>query len=247
MPVSLGDPSYTDTESPAEQAEINRIQERVSNPTFVPIDRTAPLCYRFVPDQAQDALLLSECASRKTPEALFVPQKNRNRIVQQRYIHARDRGMLLLQTDGACANNGQPQPLAGIGFVYAPPNPLKPAEKGLFIMRLSPEDATSNRAELLAVITALRARFWLGEGFHTVVFATDSEYVVKGCTEWCRAWEARGWRNARGQRVKNRELWEELIWNIEWVRHRGCEILFWQIPREWNTKADAAAKSVTNS
>ncbi|KDR85707.1 hypothetical protein GALMADRAFT_51234, partial [Galerina marginata CBS 339.88] len=159
-----------------------------------------------------------------------------------RYIHARDRGMMLIQTDGACLSNGLPQPRAGIAYVYAPPNPLRPLEDGVSESLLDPADATNNRAEMLAVITAIRARIWWGEGFHTIVFATDSEYVVKGCTEWCRAWERRGWKNSRGQPVKNRDLWEELVWNIEWTRHRGCEVSFWQIPREWNGKADAAAK-----
>jgi len=192
LPVSFDDLSYTETESLAEQAEIGRMLERVSNPTFVHIDRTAPLCYRFVPDEVQDASLLSQCASRKTSEALFVPQKNRNSIVQRRYIHSRDRGILLLQTDGACSDNGQAQLRAGIAYVYAPPNPLRPDDKGVIASKLSPEDATSNRAELLAVITALRVRFWPGEGLHTIVFATDSEYVVRGCIAWCRIWAVRG-------------------------------------------------------
>jgi len=242
---SFSDPRFAESESPTEHEEILQVLQRVQNPTFVPIDRAAPLCRRFVPD-AEDqevALLLAECASRNIPEVLFPPQKNRGTVAARRYIHARDRGMLLLQTDGACLNNGQPGPRAGAAWVFGPPNPNKPTDNGICAMTLDGADATSNRAELIAVITALRARIWWGEGFHTIVVATDSEYVVNGCTERCRAWEARGWKTSRRQPVQNRDLWEELIWGIEFIRHHGCDVQFWQIPREWNGKADAAAKT----
>jgi ribonuclease HI len=43
--------------------------------------------------------------------------------------------------------------------------------------------ATSNRAEMLAVINALLIHFWMGEGFERIVIATDSEYVVRGICE----------------------------------------------------------------
>ena len=220
-----------------------RVLQLHVNSAFVPIDRTAPLCRRFVPEPEDE--LLNECAVRKTPEALFPPRKNRGTIVKERYTHARDRGVMLLQTDGACLNSGQLErgPRAGSAYVYGPPNPHKPNDTGVSATKLPPEDATSNRAELIAVITWVRARIWWGEGFHTVVVATDSEYVVNGATEWCRTWEGRGWKTSTRKPVKNKDLWEELVWNIEWVRHWGCEVLFWQIPREWNGKADAAAKS----
>ncbi|KAK4194086.1 RNase H domain protein [Triangularia verruculosa] len=83
---------------------------------------------------------------------------------------------------------------------------------------------TSNLAELRAVIAALRFRHWPGEGFHTMVIATDSEYV-------------RG-----GEAVKNRDLWEALLGEIERYKDKGMAVEFWRIPSEWNTVADAAAK-----
>ncbi|KAF8914381.1 ribonuclease H-like domain-containing protein [Gymnopilus junonius] len=208
--------------SQAEQAEINLVNERVLNPTFYPVDRTQPLAWNFIPDQ-QDEPLLNECTRLKTPEALFPPQWNRGTAQGMRYIHIRDRSMVLIRTDGACLENGSEQPArpprAGYAYVYSPPLP-NAAASGICSGKLEPADATSNRAELIAVITALRTR----------------------CTQWCRVWQGRRWRTAAGKPLKNNDLWEELIYNIEWMRHRGCEVMFWQIPREWNTKADLAAK-----
>jgi ribonuclease HI len=57
-----------------------------------------------------------------------------------------------------------------------------------------PSLQTSNRAELRAVIAALRFRAWQGEGFKSLVIATDSEYVVEGATNWARGWLRNNWR-----------------------------------------------------
>lgn len=39
---------------------------------------------------------------------------------------------------------------------------------------------------------------------------SDFQYLVKGITEWVRPWKSRGWKNAEGRRVRNRDLWQEL-------------------------------------
>ena len=224
----------------AEVDDLNRILARMRMSATVPIDPSAPLCRAFVPDPHDEPSLI-ECERRSTPEALFPPQWNRGTFPMIRYIHIRDRNMVLLQTDGACLDNGGRQPSAGYGLVCGPPLPGYP-DHGVLSVKLPPADATSNRAELIAVIAVLGGRIWAGEGFDKVVVATDSEYVVKGCTERCRKWQARNWKTSAGQPVKNKDLWEELIWTVEEMMRRQCEVLFWQIPREWNSKADAAAK-----
>jgi ribonuclease HI len=38
----------------------------------------------------------------------------------------------------------------------------------------------------------------------------DSQYVLKGMTEWLRNWKARGWRTAQRKPVLNAELWQAL-------------------------------------
>ncbi|HEY9721706.1 MAG TPA: ribonuclease HI, partial [Oscillatoriaceae cyanobacterium] len=67
--------------------------------------------------------------------------------------------------------------------------------------------STNNRAELLAVITGLRAL----KRPCRVKVVTDSQYVIKGMTEWVPGWKRRGWKTAAGEPVKNRELWEALV------------------------------------
>jgi ribonuclease HI len=58
---------------------------------------------------------------------------------------------------------------------------------------------------------------------------SDSQYVLKGLTEWRKGWERKGFRNAAGQPVSNLALWQKLFAladvrkvTTEWVRgHAG--------------------------
>ncbi|OAQ57224.2 ribonuclease H domain-containing protein [Pochonia chlamydosporia 170] len=136
-----------------------------------------------------------------------------------RFIRRDDSEQLLIYADGACLNNGQPNPKAGWAFVFKP-DTNQPS--GIVSARLEKKgpfgDAfaqTSNRAELRAVLAALRFRHWRGGGFSTLVFATDSEYVAEGATSWIRGWVRNGWKTSTGADVKNKDMWEVLLGEVE--------------------------------
>ena len=42
-----------------------------------------------------------------------------------------------------------------------------------------------------------------------VVFVSDSQYLVKGMSEWVRGWKARGWKRKSGA-IENLALWQAL-------------------------------------
>lgn len=67
--------------------------------------------------------------------------------------------------------------------------------------------STNNRAEIMAATIGLLAL----KRPCAVTVVSDSQYVVKGMTEWVHGWRRKGWRNAAGEPVKNKELWEGLI------------------------------------
>ncbi|KAK6824303.1 hypothetical protein RU639_005017 [Aspergillus parasiticus] len=81
-----------------------------------------------------------------------------------------------------------------------------------------------------------------GEGFNSLVIATDSEYVVEGVTSWVRGWIRRGWKTSMGAAVKNRDLWECLLGEMEKWDSNGMQVKFGRIPRDWNTDADYHAR-----
>ena len=181
-----------------------------------------------------------------TPEIMFPPSLAFNaRPIALRFIHQIKTTMFLIYTDGACLNNGGANPRAGCSFVFS----TSASKPGYVRFRLEDQgptgevhQQTSNRAELRAVIAALRFRSWQGEGFDNLVVATDSEYVVEGATSWVRGWLRRDWRTSTGAPVKNRDLWECLLGDIARLNDEGLEIEFWRIPRDWNQEADFHAK-----
>jgi ribonuclease HI len=65
---------------------------------------------------------------------------------------------------------------------------------------------TNNRMELMAVIQALQAL----KRPCSITLHVDSQYVLKGMTEWLTGWKAKGWRTSTKQPVKNVDLWQAL-------------------------------------
>lgn len=179
-----------------------------------------------------------------------VPILNLTRLVLRRRCVPRIGSLktMLIFTDGSCLASGALDARAGWAFIF------KPGPEGVVSRMLEqkgPDNelhvATSNRAELRAVIGALEFRAWWGEGWERIVIATDSEYVVNGATVWLRTWAARGWRTSGRTVVHNRDLWERLSERMGKCAEGGCEVSFWRIPRDWNTEADQAAKATAKN
>lgn len=99
-------------------------------------------------------------------------------------------------TDGACSGN----PGNGGWGVVLRFNGIEKELSGYEV------NTTNNKMELTAVIEALKA---LKEPCE-VVLTTDSQYVMKGFTEWMPNWIANNWKNASKKPVANQELWQEL-------------------------------------
>lgn len=133
-----------------------------------------------------------------------------------------------LYTDGACSGNPGP---GGWGALLR----CKGVEKEL---SGGENNTTNNRMELRAAIEGLKAI----TRPCTIDLYTDSQYVMKGVTEWLAGWKARGWKSANKQPVKNQDLWMELdsevarhSINWHWVRgHSG---------HPENERVDALARS----
>lgn len=99
-------------------------------------------------------------------------------------------------TDGACKGNPGP---GGWGALLK----LGAVEKTL---HGGEPLTTNNRMEMLAVIEALGAL----RRPCKVLLHVDSQYVMKGMTEWIHGWKQRGWRTADKKPVKNADLWQRM-------------------------------------
>ncbi len=114
-----------------------------------------------------------------------------------------DEPEVFLYTDGACSGNPGP---GGWGALLK-----HPKTKSIKTLSGGHPQTTNNRMELTAAIEGLRSlkpgKRW------RVHLVSDSEYVIRGLTEWIEGWVAKDWR--RGTKrdsspVKNADLWKTL-------------------------------------
>lgn len=114
-------------------------------------------------------------------------------------------GRIFVYTDGSCIGNPGPGGWAAL---------IKEADKVRELCGNNPH-TTNNAMELTAVITALKK---IKESSVVEVFS-DSKYVVDSVSKgWIYNWQHNGWYNSSGNPTPNRELWEELLIQLE--RHK---------------------------
>lgn len=110
--------------------------------------------------------------------------------------------------DESCLGNGRegsnPGGAAGVIEYVSPSGRLSRHDYWV-----SEPATTNNRMALRSAIEALRGISRKGARFR-VSFTSDSQYLVKGMSEWVEGWEARGWRKKDGP-ILNLELWQELV------------------------------------
>lgn len=104
--------------------------------------------------------------------------------------------IVYIYTDGACRGNPGP---GGWGVL------LRYKDKELELCGGEP-DTTNNRMELTAAIRGLEAL----KRPSKITLATDSQYVMKGISEWLPNWIRKGWKTAANAPVKNADLWRRL-------------------------------------
>lgn len=102
-------------------------------------------------------------------------------------------------------------------------------------------DTTNNRMEIMGVLKAIE--YALEYKAEEITVYSDSQYVVKGLTQWSLAWGRNNWMKKDGWEwvaVKNADLWKEL------VKHRDKVKLIWvrgHNGNEFNEVADQLVKS----
>jgi len=136
---------------------------------------------------------------------------------------------LVVYTDGSCLGNPGPG-----GWAWAIPD-------GRYDSGGEPL-TTNQRMEITGALEALRAIGTEG-GSAVLTVMSDSSYVVKCFQDrWWEGWLRRGWRNAAGKPVANRDLWEPLLREVletdrqivfRWVKGHSGE--------RWNDFVDQLA------
>lgn len=110
--------------------------------------------------------------------------------------------MITIYTDGS--SRGNPGP-GGWGAVIGDRDEVR--EIGG-----SEKHTTNNRMELKAAIRALES---LEPSEEKIIIHTDSQYVMKGITEWVKVWVIKNWKTSAKKPVENQDLWQALLKNVE--------------------------------
>lgn len=150
-------------------------------------------------------------------------------------------GKVVIHTDGGADPNPGP---GGYGVVLRYKGHKKELSGGF---RLT----TNNRMELLACIKGLRA---LKQECDVVLYS-DSKYIVNSVMQgWAKRWQANGWKKGKKRKIKNVDLWKQLLelckqHNVEfkWIRgHVGvpdnekCDQLAAEASRKHDLSIDVA-------
>ncbi|KAK2467368.1 hypothetical protein APHAL10511_000603 [Amanita phalloides] len=175
------------------------------------------------------------------PTDLFAVQSNRATLPGYRFIRKVNIRQMLLFVGGACIDDEARGARAGWAICVGPGSVIKGRVE-------CPEAETesgqiSNRVELQSAIVALSLQSWKGEGFNSVVVATDSKYVVKGYCDWLPLWKRRKWKTESGTDVVNRDDWEALEKKIHMLARNSVRVRFWRVPSEWNEASKYARQA----
>jgi|SRR5690242_16670491 len=135
-----------------------------------------------------------------------------------------DLSLLAIYADESCLGNGREgsNPGGAAGVIEYWNSATERLTR--FDYWVSEPGTTNNRMALRSVIEAFRAISRKGTRFR-VVFTTDSQYLVKGMTEWVHGWSARGWKRKGGE-IENLALWQAAVVEaskhvVEWRWVRG--------------------------
>lgn len=104
------------------------------------------------------------------------------------------------------------------------------------------EHTTNNRMEMRAVIQGLKNTPENSE----VEIHADSEYVIKGATEWVNNWQKNNWRTKAKKDVLNKDLWLELL-----AEMRGRKVVWNKVAghsgHSYNDRCDEIATSFADN
>jgi ribonuclease HI len=129
---------------------------------------------------------------------------------------------VLVHADESCLGNGTEPPNPG-GNAALIEVPAGDSLARWDFFECSP-NTTNQKMALAGAIAVLE---WLRRRWQRVdaVYVSDSEYLIKGMSEWVKDWQARGWKRKTGP-VDNLELWQKLVQaeaghTVQWRWVRG--------------------------
>lgn len=118
---------------------------------------------------------------------------------------------LYIFSDGNCKGNGKKYARAGYSVFFTDNNdsPYFKFNK----TRLVVSDPTNNKAELSGIKYIYKTISENQDAFKGKknIICTDSMYSINCIDKWSKGWSKNGWKNSKGQEVKNKELIQDIL------------------------------------
>ncbi|WFD36447.1 hypothetical protein MCUN1_003326 [Malassezia cuniculi] len=116
---------------------------------------------------------------------------------------AAEKDTIVVYTDGSSRGNGRFGAVAGYGVYWEDPK----YHHLNISKRLAGKEQTNNRAELQAIIAAVKA---CPDPSAKLRICTDSQYSINAVNSWMPKWRKNGWITTTGKPVLNKDLIVEL-------------------------------------
>ncbi|XP_040204595.1 ribonuclease H1-like isoform X1 [Rana temporaria] len=127
-------------------------------------------------------------------------QEAQNFVEERDYPPKRERSAVVY-TDGCCSRNGRYGARAGVGVYWGAGSSQNVSER-LYGRQ------TNQRAEIQAACRAVEQA--QSQNITRLNIRSDSEFTIKGATEWMPRWKQNGWTTYNGGDVVNKEDFQKL-------------------------------------
>lgn len=149
--------------------------------------------------------------------------------------------------DGSCNGNGKATNEGGWAYYFLELND----DNNIIVIKSDNErikNTTNNQMELIAAINGcIHCLKYMSEHYNedwNCEVYTDSAYIHNCMAQkWYINWRRNGWRNAKKEPVKNKELWEQLIPFFENKHFKFLKVAG-HSGVEWNEKVDKLARGL---
>lgn len=133
---------------------------------------------------------------------------------------------LYIFSDGGCKSNGKKKASAGYSVFFTDDenSPFYKFNKTDIIL----DEPTNNKAELSAILLIFQIIHDNIELFKTqeIVIVTDSQYSIKCIDTWSKTWSKNGWKNAKGENVKNQDIIKNILEKKKYISAQNIKITF---------------------
>ena len=161
-------------------------------------------------------------------------ERKADRLIAAKQLLADTEGQgIRVYTDGSAYGTACGRGAAGYGIWAGEDSPLNRAAP------LEGTVQTNNRAELTAVIEALR----MVPRDSLVQIVSDSSYVVSGVSDWAKGWKDRGWARKGNRALLNVDLWKRL-WAV--LDERGGDTQWVLAPSHMGIKGNERADEMAD-